>query len=389
MTSHPIALRYPRIQFDMPIMDSILELERLRYQKLQGTTHPTVFFQLKHIFQMLESIGSSRIEGNNTTIMDYVESSKLQTTTPKLFDNQEQITEIENIEKAMQYIEANIESIDINHIFIRELHTLVVKDLNPRHEGATSPGTYRSGPIFIAGAQHTPPDALIVPELMDELLDFVNQRDAPKYDLLRIALAHHRFVWIHPFENGNGRVVRLFTYALLLKFVFTSNQRIINPTAVFCSDRNLYYYKLAQADTGTDAGYIEWTEYMLTGMKTELEKIDKLVDYNYLSRHVLKPMLSDALQNQYITLEDNRILTIAIEKQIIQAADLKTIFPDKTPSEISRSIRNLINKKMLIPIHPNARKYTLSFSNSYLLRSILRALDNQGFLPQQTVSLLD
>ena len=273
MTSHPIALRYPRIQFDMPIMDSILELERLRYQKLQGTTHPTVFFQLKHIFQMLESIGSSRIEGNNTTIMDYVESSKLQTTTPKLFDNQEQITEIENIEKAMQYIEANIESIDINHIFIRELHTLVVKDLNPRHEGATSPGTYRSGPIFIAGAQHTPPDALIVPELMDELLDFVNQRDAPKYDLLRIALAHHRFVWIHPFENGNGRVVRLFTYALLLKFVFTSNQRIINPTAVFCSDRNLYYYKLAQADTGTDAGYIEWTEYMLTGMKTELEKI--------------------------------------------------------------------------------------------------------------------
>ena len=199
MTSHPIALRYPRIQFDMPIMDSILELERLRYQKLQGTTHPTVFFQLKHIFQMLESIGSSRIEGNNTTIMDYVESSKLQTTTPKLFDNQEQITEIENIEKAMQYIEANIESIDINHIFIRELHTLVVKDLNPRHEGATSPGTYRSGPIFIAGAQHTPPDALIVPELMDELLDFVNQRDAPKYDLLRIALAHHRFVWIHPF----------------------------------------------------------------------------------------------------------------------------------------------------------------------------------------------
>ena len=28
---------------------------------------------------MLESIGSSRIEGNNTTIMDYVESTKLMT----------------------------------------------------------------------------------------------------------------------------------------------------------------------------------------------------------------------------------------------------------------------------------------------------------------------
>lgn len=43
MTSHPIALRYPRIRFDMPIMGSILELERLRYPKLQDTTHPTLF----------------------------------------------------------------------------------------------------------------------------------------------------------------------------------------------------------------------------------------------------------------------------------------------------------------------------------------------------------
>lgn len=71
---------------------------------------------------------------------------------------------------------------------------------------------------------------------MLELLDFVNKEDSPKYDLLKIAIAHHRFVWIHPFENGNGRVVRLFTYALLLKFIFKSRDRIVNPTAVFCSD---------------------------------------------------------------------------------------------------------------------------------------------------------
>ena len=67
----------PEIGFDMPITDLVLELEKLRYKVLEGTTHPLVFMQIKNVFHMLESIGSSRIEGNNTTIMDYVESTKI------------------------------------------------------------------------------------------------------------------------------------------------------------------------------------------------------------------------------------------------------------------------------------------------------------------------
>lgn len=58
----------PEIGFDMPITDLVLELEKLRYKVLEGTTHPLVFMQIKNVFHMLESIGSSRIEGNNTSI---------------------------------------------------------------------------------------------------------------------------------------------------------------------------------------------------------------------------------------------------------------------------------------------------------------------------------
>ena len=47
---------------------------------------------------------------------------------------------------------------------------------------------------------------------MEELVAFINRRDPPKYDLMKVAIAHHRFGWIHPFSNGNGRVVRLLTY---------------------------------------------------------------------------------------------------------------------------------------------------------------------------------
>lgn len=383
-----IDLRLPQIGFEMPITDAIMELEKLRYKRLSGTTHPNVFFQLKHIFHMLESIGSSRIEGNNTTVMDYVETAKLQNEQSHLFDNGEDIREIQNVEHAMNYIEQHIDDLEINKMLLRELHSLTVQGLSPNREGATNPGQFRRKNVRISGSNHVPPDFTQVEPLIDELIEFVNREDAPKYDLLKIAVAHHRFVWIHPFENGNGRVVRLFTYALLLhKKIIKSNERIINPTAVFCSDRALYYSHLAAADRGTDEGLIDWAEYVLSGLKIELEKIDKLVDYTYLHDVILLPALHDARNNEYITEVECNVLKITIDKQIIQAADLKKTLYDKSSSEVSRIIRGLVNKKMLCPIYENARKYTIAFSNSLLIRSILTVLDKNDFLPHNNVSL--
>ena len=103
-----MSLRLPNIGFDMPITDAIMELEKLRYKRLGGTTLPCVFFQLQYIFHMLESIGSSRIEGNNTTVMDYVETTKLNNPQQSLFGDKDDIKQIENGEEAMRYIEENI-----------------------------------------------------------------------------------------------------------------------------------------------------------------------------------------------------------------------------------------------------------------------------------------
>ena len=50
-------------------------------------------------------------------------------------------------------------------------------------------------------------------------------------------------------------------------------------------------------------------------------------------------------------------------------------------SEISRQIRKLIEKKMLMPESDNTRKYVIRFDNNYLLRGIIRLLDAKGFLP--------
>ncbi len=365
--------------FGSALTDLIIELDYLRRKPLGGSTHPKVFFQLKHIFHTLESIGSARIEGNNTTIAEYIET-KL-TETKKVPPG---IKEIQNIEKAMAFIEDNVKEHSINRAFVSEMHKMVVDGLlpPPEGEGDHTPGEYRKSNLKIYNSSHKPPEFLKVEDYMSELLDFVNKSDGQKYDLLKAAIAHHRFVWVHPFGNGNGRTVRLFTYAMLVKTGFNVNVgRIINPTAVFCSNRNDYYTNLSKADEGTDEGVLKWAEYVLKGLKEEIEKIDKLTDYSFLRKEILLPAISHSVERKYITDVEAKILRKVIDNQVVQAGDLKEFFVGKLNAEVSRQIKKLIDKKMLVPENEGTRKYILRFDNNYLLRGVIKSLGEKGFLP--------
>ncbi len=365
--------------FGSTLTDLVIELDYLRKKPLGGSTHPKVFFQLKHIFHTLESIGSARIEGNNTTITEYIETKLAE---PENVPSG--IKEIQNIEKAMEFIEEHIKDYPINRAFVSEMHKMIVDGLMPPPggEGDHTPGNYRKTNLKINKSAHQPPEWIRVEEYMSELLGFVDREDSRKYDLLKAAIAHHRFVWIHPFGNGNGRTVRLFTYAMLVKTGFNVNVgRIINPTAVFCSNRNDYYNNLSLADTGTDTGLLAWCEYVLKGLKEEIEKIDKLSDYDFLRKEILHPTISHSLERKYITESESKILKRVVDKQVIQASDVKEFFVNKVDAEVSRQIRKLIDKKMLVPEKEGARKYVIRFDNNYLLRGIIKSLGEKGFLP--------
>lgn len=367
--------------FNSHLTDLIIDLNALRKKQLGGTTPPHIFFQLKRVFHLLESIGSARIEGNNTTILDYIETKIDKTEKDSVPHG---IKEIENIENAMTFIEENIKGNKINRAFISEIHKIVVQDLAipPDGEGDIHPGKYRSVNLKINKAKHVPPDWIKVNEYMDELFDFINKDDPPKYDLLKTAIAHHRFVWIHPFCNGNGRTVRLFTYAMLVKTGFNVDSgRILNPTAVFCSDRNKYYTNLSIADEGSDEGILNWSEYVLNGLMKEIEKIDKLLDYNFLKKEILNPSINYSLERKYITETESKILKRSIEHKKIQASDVLEVLNKKPGAQVSREIKKLLDKKMLIPTSKNGRKYVINFDNNYLLRGIFQSLDNKGFLP--------
>lgn len=367
-------------KFNSKITDLIIELDYLRKKPLGGSTNPYIFFQLKELFHMLESLGSARIEGNHTTIAEYIET-KLAKTTSK----DEKTLEILNVEKALQFVDETIDKNPMNEAFIRELHKIVVKGLSspPKGEGDPTPGLYRERNLIITQSKHKPPDYLKVKDYMEELNQFINKKDLPKYDLLKTALTHHRFVWIHPFINGNGRTVRLITYAQLIKYGFNVKVggRIINPTAIFCNDRKKYNHFLGLADSGKTIDLLSWSEYVLLGLRQEIEKIDRLLDYEYLSKNILNPAIDYSLERKTITPIEASILKIAIKKQIFQAQDIKSIFPDKKSSHISRYIKRLQDKTMIFPQEKRGRKYIISFVNNYLMRGVVKMLDEHNFLP--------
>jgi len=368
-------LRLVNPPFDSKITDLIINLDILRKRQLGGTTHPQLFFQMKSIFHILESIGSARIEGNHTTLAEYIESR-----IDGANHSDEKIREIQNMNHALNFVEEVIDSTAINRAFISELHKKVVESL--RNEGSTKPGSYRQVNLRITGSHHVPPDYSIVNDLMDELFSFINSPCEAKYDLLKTAIAHHRFAWIHPFDNGNGRTVRLLTYAMLVKQGFNVHKgRIINPTAVFCMNRNAYYDALAEADGGDDSGILKWCEYMLGGLATEIEKIDKLLDYSFLANHILIPAIRISAERELITETELKILNIAVKKQVFQASDLGSIFPGKSPPEVSRQIRKLREKNMIKAESAGGRKYLIAFLNNYLMRGVFQTLDKKGFLP--------
>jgi Fic family protein len=80
------------------------------------------------------------------------------------------------------------------------------------------PGALRERDIKVG--QHVPISPGAVPRFM-ERFESVYGRLGRADSILAAATAHHRLTWIHPFADGNGRVARLMSYAMLLETLDT------------------------------------------------------------------------------------------------------------------------------------------------------------------------
>lgn len=367
----------PTPEFDSDLTKTILELEHLKNRPLKNTTNESIFLQLKNLLHAVEAVTSARIEGNHTTIASYIEKRD-----DDSHKNDEQIIEISNLIDGLDFIDKYVMEEPISADFIKELHRIVVGDLT--HEGDKRAGAWRDEPRYIANTKHQPPEPYDVPDLMRELIGYINNDDSEQYDLLKIAITNHRFVWIHPFGNGNGRTDRLLTYALLCKkgYIAPNRMRLFNPTAVFAGDRNKYYDMLALADDYKDEHILEWCEYFLSGVRDEIKKSESLADADFVNKKILLPSVDRMEKAGIISRLESNILGRAIRLNTIKAGDIKDLWDrDVTSVAIAQQIKKLRDRNLIKPTKEGGREYEISFDNSELTRVTLEQMDLAGLLP--------
>lgn len=146
---------------------------------------------------------------------------------------------------------------------IKEIHSLVL--MGDRENR----GVYRKVPVTIVGAEHTPPQPYLVPELMERLISDYEELCRQKNIIEAAAEFHLRFESVHPFIDGNGRTGRLILNLELMKSGLL-------PINIKFTDRSRYYKAFEEyAERESAASFAEMVyEYEFY----ELEKYIKIIE---------------------------------------------------------------------------------------------------------------
>lgn len=124
----------------------------------------------------------------------------------------------------------------VKKIAFDKSHIITEKDIKKIHETAMkrvleTTGQYRQYDLSVKGAGFTPPPHYEIPKHMKELILLINKNPNELRPIELVAQAHYDFVWIHPFENGNGRMARLLMNLLLVRngYPFTVIKNVDKP----------------------------------------------------------------------------------------------------------------------------------------------------------------
>lgn len=139
---------------------------------------------------------------------------------------------------------------------IKNFHALILKGIDNQNAGK-----YRQENVVISGATQKPVDYVRVPEKMEKLiLEYDEWQQF--HPLIRAALLHGEFVFIHPFVDGNGRTARL-----LMNFEAMKSGYL--PIIIRAEERTRYYDALDKAMANHD-----YTDFV----KLIVEEENKILD---------------------------------------------------------------------------------------------------------------
>ncbi|MEV4224375.1 Fic family protein [Nonomuraea sp. NPDC049725] len=207
--------------------DVLVEIEEMRRDLRHRLAEPHRWDgQLRRQLQARAIQGSNSIEGYRASVED-VES--IMAGEEPLEASPVVSREIAGYQQALTYVRHLSRATSFRYD-VGTLHALNFMMIG--HHRHKDPGVVRPGGVYIRDGEtrevvYEGPDAELVPGLLDELVQWLNEGDLDVPSYVRAAMAHLNLVKIHPWRDGNGRMSRA------LQTLVLGRDRITTPE--FCS----------------------------------------------------------------------------------------------------------------------------------------------------------
>jgi Fic family protein len=265
--------------------------------RLTGQVHaPEVLRRIAGLVREMNCYYSNLIEGQKTTPRA-IERALKQDFSADETQRNHQLLGLAHIavEKLMLERLAR-ETVDVyGSEFICWLHREFYQRLpEPLHWAKTLSGqAYRIEPgrlrnFMVDVGRHTPPQFHALPRFLSRFTEFYSSKEIIATDrLAAIAAAHHRLAWIHPFGDGNGRVIRLHSQALMIHHGLAGDG-LWTLSRGLARQRQRYYEYLQAADLGrrndpdgrgnlSDAGLAAFCQFFLETVLDQIQFMSGLL----------------------------------------------------------------------------------------------------------------
>lgn len=306
------------------------------------------------------SYASNKIEGNPLTEQQADEA--IEKDEHKHFLKPEQ--EIRNYFLALNLLEEKLEKKELfSKKMILEVQAMVEKGASKEKiglRGAMPPGMLFAVYDSATGTpDYIPPEYSEIPELLDELVKYVNTTD--DHPLIVAAIVHYQIVTIHPFEDGNGRTARLMSGYILDLYGYGFGG-IGSLEEYFAYDPDEYYESLQM---GLPPLYYSgrenpphpeiWINYFLRMMELYSKKVCEL------SKGAQEDDLAGSMS--YLNAKEKDLLAFLLKKRLLEFTpiDVSRMLGVTNKTIINRCAK-LTNNGFLIPniVNQRIRSYSLS-----------------------------
>lgn len=274
------------------------------------------------VLATIESIGSStRIEGARLT--DRQVADLLHGIDTRSFQSRDE-QEVAGYANAMRLIHETFTEIDLSENNIKYLHKIMMHHSsrdqwhlgeykkNPNHVSAFDQDGNEIGIIFETASPFETPGR------MEELVESTRKkiRDNRDHPLLVISDFVVRFLAIHPFQDGNGRLSRILTNLLLLRagydyVQYSSHERIVE------ANKERYYLTLRNAQKALkdqSEPDFTWSEFFLEMMKTQKDEL-----FEKINREKMASTMPKLSQDILILAREHGQVTVSFLVKVLSA----------------------------------------------------------------------